>query len=139
MEHDEFLGRVQNRAGLSSRDAAERATWAPLRTLVDYYPDGQAKHIAAHLSLDLRQHLSPGRESVPQYLLDEFFQRVSERVGAPVCEAALHARAVIEVLGQVVIEQLWGRGANSASASTSETGLCRVVVNPNGLPSNWRN
>ena len=138
MKQDEFLGRVQSRGGLPSRDAAERATWATLRTLAEYYPDGQAKHIAAHLSLDIRGHLSPDREPLPPHVLDDFFRRVSERAGAPLCEAAYHARAVIEVLGQAVVEHLCD-GPDAARAGIGGTGLCRVVVNPDGLPPDWRN
>jgi uncharacterized protein (DUF2267 family) len=47
MQHDEFIGLVQNRACLSSRGDAERASGATLETLAERVPEGLAGNLAA--------------------------------------------------------------------------------------------
>jgi uncharacterized protein (DUF2267 family) len=47
MRHDEFIGHVQQRARLSSRGDAERASRATLETLGERVPEGLADNLAA--------------------------------------------------------------------------------------------
>lgn len=47
MQHDEFIGLVQNRACLSSRGDAERASGATLETLAERVPEGLVGNLAA--------------------------------------------------------------------------------------------
>jgi uncharacterized protein (DUF2267 family) len=57
MQHDEFIGLVQNRARLSSRGDAERATRAVLETLGERIPEGLAGNLAAQLPHAIGEHL----------------------------------------------------------------------------------
>ena len=53
MEHDEFVGQVQNRARLGSRGDAERAIRATLETLAERIADGTAQNLAAQLPVEI--------------------------------------------------------------------------------------
>jgi uncharacterized protein (DUF2267 family) len=103
MKHDEFIGQVQHRARLSSRGAAERATRATLETLAERLAGGEAKDLAAQLSLEIAEHLRGQWSALGErFSLDEFFRRVSLREGVDLSDAVFHARAVIEVLSEAV-------------------------------------
>ena len=49
MDHDSFIGEVQNRAELASRGEALSATRATLETLGERIEEGQATNLAAQL------------------------------------------------------------------------------------------
>jgi uncharacterized protein (DUF2267 family) len=104
MQHDEFIGRVQHHARLSSRGAAEQATRATLETLAERLAGGEAKDLAAQLPQGIDVHLRSKRpeEVGERFSLEEFFRRVSQREGVDLPKATYHARAVIEVLKEAV-------------------------------------
>ena len=60
MKHDEFIGRVQHLAQMSSRGDAERATWATLQTLGERLAGGETKDFAAQLPPQLAQYALSG-------------------------------------------------------------------------------
>ncbi|WP_395108522.1 DUF2267 domain-containing protein [Actinomadura sp. SCN-SB] len=102
MQHDDFIGQVQNRARLPSRGDAERACRATLETLGERIPEGLADNLAAQLPVEIGEHLRRteiygGRGSGERFDRHDFIERVSSRSGADEPKAAFLARAVLEV------------------------------------------
>jgi uncharacterized protein (DUF2267 family) len=107
MQHDQFIGQVQQRARLSSRGEAERATRAVLETLGDRIPEGLADNLAAQLPQEVGDHLRRteilgGAGTGIRFGLDEFVSRVSERSGFDGPKSAFVSRAVCEVVEEAV-------------------------------------
>ncbi|WP_165985474.1 DUF2267 domain-containing protein [Streptomyces sp. YIM 98790] len=106
MQHDQFIGEVQNKAGLDSRGAAERATRASLETLSERIPAGLADNIAAQLPHEIGEHMRrvATAPDVPytgmRMTTQEFFDRVASRSGAKGPAAVYQARCVMEVVGE---------------------------------------
>ena len=103
MQHDEFIGKVQQRARLSSRSQAETATEATLLTLAERLVGGSAENIAAQLDPETAQYMDDVEFGEP-FSLEEFFERVSDREGVDVPDAVHHARSVVSVLCEAVSE-----------------------------------
>jgi uncharacterized protein (DUF2267 family) len=101
MEHDAFIGHVQQRAHLPSRGDAERATRATLETVARRLEGGLAENIAAQLPPEIGRHLTV-MEPYAKLSLDEFFVEVSIREGVDLPLAVHHARAVIETLDEAL-------------------------------------
>ncbi|NLN26984.1 MAG: DUF2267 domain-containing protein [Firmicutes bacterium] len=106
MQHDEFIGHVQQRARLASRGDAERATQAVLQTLAERLAGGAAENLASELPAHLAGYVMQGElGGEPQSMtVDEFLHRVAEREGVDLPKAVFHVRAVLEVLGEAVSE-----------------------------------
>jgi uncharacterized protein (DUF2267 family) len=103
MQFHEFLGRVQNRARLSSLGDADTATRATLTTLRERLAGGEPKDVASQLTESIAQYLeAPGREEAESFSLDEFYNRVSQRAGIDRSAATFQARAVMSVLDDAV-------------------------------------
>lgn len=103
MQHDEFIGQVQNRAQLSSRGDAEVATRAVLETLGERLAGGEPDNAAAQLPKGIADYLEHEWSGVgASFSLDEFFQRVSQREQVEMPQAVYHTRVVMEVLGEAV-------------------------------------
>jgi uncharacterized protein (DUF2267 family) len=107
MQHDYFIGQVQQRARLSSRGEAERATRAVLETLGDRIPEGLADNLASQLPQEIGEHLRRtevlgGGGTGIRFGLDEFISRVSERSGFDGPKAAYTSRVVCEVVDEAV-------------------------------------
>jgi uncharacterized protein (DUF2267 family) len=103
MQHDEFIGQVQNRAQFASRGEAEFATRAVLETLAERLAGNEPDHAAAQLPKGLAaylQHTYAGTGAV--YSLDEFFYMVSRREGVELPQATYHTRVVMEVLSEAI-------------------------------------
>lgn len=102
MQHDEFIGQVQQRAQLPSRGDAERATRATLETLGERVPTGVATKLAAQLPVEIGEHL---RRTVPfgmeatgeRFDAREFVARVAARSTTDEPFAAYVTRVVCEV------------------------------------------
>ncbi|MCV2457779.1 DUF2267 domain-containing protein [Streptomyces sp. ICN988] len=86
MDHDAFIGQVQARAGLDSRDSAEAATRATLETVAERIPASLSDNLAALLPQGIGEHLrrvvttipdQPETGGRPKYR--EFLDRVSQR------------------------------------------------------------
>ena len=103
MQHDEFVGLVQNRARLSSRGEAEGATRATLETLGERIPETLVDNLAAQLPQEIGEHLRRtitmgGVGSGERFGRDEFIARVAQRDRTDDPTAAFRARVVLEVL-----------------------------------------
>lgn len=127
MQHDEFIGQVQDRARLSSRGDAERATRATLETLGERIPEGVADHLAAQLPHEIGEHLRRtevygGVATGERFGRQEFIDRVAERAGTGPQQAAFLARAVTEVVDEAT------QGGVMAKVSHSLPEDVRVLV-----------
>lgn len=112
MDHDTFIGEVQNRAELASRGEALSATRATLQTFGERIQEGEATNAAAQLPDELGRFLEEEADTTESFGFREFVTRVAEReenLDDPEDDddrsaAALHARAVIDVLDEAVTE-----------------------------------
>jgi uncharacterized protein (DUF2267 family) len=105
MQYDEFVGQVQNRAGLASKGEAIGAIRATLETFAERLAGEEASHLASQLPREIGVYLraSPGLEGRGEsFSLDEFFRRVSEKEGTDIPDAVYHTRVVVEMLGEAV-------------------------------------
>ncbi|MFF8842066.1 DUF2267 domain-containing protein [Streptomyces sp. NPDC015127] len=106
MDHDTFIGQVQDRAHLDSRGAAEAATRATLETLAERVPAGLADNLAAQLPAEIGEHLrrvvtAPDQPATGARMTNrEFFDRVAQRAGDDTPKAAHEARCVMEIVGE---------------------------------------
>lgn len=102
MQHDEFIGLVQQRARLDSRGAAEAVTRATLETLAERLADGLPGNLGAQLPPEIGRHLDQDRTE--RFELKEFWQRVADRTtpGVDVPAAAFQSRAVMSVVDEAV-------------------------------------
>ncbi|MBD2678066.1 MULTISPECIES: DUF2267 domain-containing protein [Nostoc] len=103
MQHDEFIGQVQNRAHLSSRGDAELATRATLETLAERLAGDEPFNAAAQLPRGIAEYMRHEYAGTGErFSIDEFFERVSQRESVELPDAVYHARVVIEVLSQAI-------------------------------------
>lgn len=104
MQFDEFIGKVQHRARLASRGEAERVTRAVLETLAERLAGGEAKDLAAQLPMIIKDYILeyPHAGEGRHMSLKEFYERVAERLHAPMPEAAFWTRAVMSVVQEAV-------------------------------------
>lgn len=103
MQRDRILDAIARKAGLESRDAAERAAVATLRTLGEHVSAGEAEDIAAELPDVLGSAVTTRSDETPEeFSPDEFVRRVVERENADVGneEATVHVRAVMAALAE---------------------------------------
>ncbi|WP_247728905.1 DUF2267 domain-containing protein [Halovivax limisalsi] len=106
MQYDEFIGDVQHRAQLDSREAALSTTRATLTTLSERIQPGQAENVGAQLPEEIGRHLEKVDE-VESFGWDEFVDRVADReqVGSEDREDVIYrARVVMEVVDEVIPE-----------------------------------
>jgi uncharacterized protein (DUF2267 family) len=103
MQHDRFIGLVQNRARLSSRGEAEVITRAVLETLAERLAGDEPANAAAQLPKGLAAYLQHDYAgSGMAYSLKEFLKMVSLRAGLDVSQAAYCTRVVLEVLREAI-------------------------------------
>ena len=103
MKYDEFIKHVQSTAQLESRQAAEQAARATLETVAERIVGNEASQLAAQLPEELGQYLRGHEgENGNHFKLEEFYQRVSEKVGVEPVAAAVQAKAVFTVLNAAV-------------------------------------
>lgn len=108
MQHDEFIGHVQQRARLGSRGEAERATRAALETFAERIPAGLADNLAAQLPEEISEHLhrvvkaSDEPDAGERFDRSAFIDRVAERAGGGVdtSQATHWVRVVFDVVGE---------------------------------------
>jgi uncharacterized protein (DUF2267 family) len=104
MEFDQFVGKVQQKARLSSGGEAVQAIRATLVTLGERLPGGAAENLAAQLPREIGFYLTKPDTS-DSFDLDEFLTRVAEKEAIDKPDSVYHARAVIEVLQEAVAPQ----------------------------------
>lgn len=104
MQHDQFIGHVQDRADLDSRGSAEAATRATLETLGERLAGGEPDNLAAQLPPEIGLHLGRGDGRGDPFDVEEFYRRVAERQGpgTDTADAAFHASAVLSVVRDAV-------------------------------------
>lgn len=102
MQYDTFIGNVQSRARLGSRQAAVRAIRATFQTLSERLPASEVQDLAAQLPGELAVYLDRDSEKVERFSLDELFHRVSVREHVDLPAAVYHTRVVVEVLREAV-------------------------------------
>lgn len=106
MQHDQFIGLVQEKARLESRGAAERVSRATLQALSERLTGDAAKNLAAQLPQEIGEHLrgSAAREA-DRMSFDEFVERARELEKTPAVafpDALHHVRAVMDVMTDAV-------------------------------------
>jgi uncharacterized protein (DUF2267 family) len=101
MNHDQFVGRVQHRAHLSSRGAAEAIIRATLETLGERLQKRAAARLAAQLPPEIARHLNAA-DHFEHLTLREFCGRVAVRENEDVEKALFHARCVMETLKEAI-------------------------------------
>jgi uncharacterized protein (DUF2267 family) len=97
MEHDAFVGRVQQRARLASRGDAEAAIRATLETLAERLDPGLAENLASQLPPEIGGYLLTA-DLFERLSADDFIDRVTFREGVDRPDAVFHIRAVLEVM-----------------------------------------
>ena len=103
MQTQEFLGQVQNKAGLATLGEAMRATRATLETLAERLGPDETRHLAAQLPHEIQLFLADAGMAMPErFSSNEFLLRVCAREGIDLPESTHHARAVIDVLAEAV-------------------------------------
>ena len=103
MKYQEFIKEVQERGHMASRESAEEAARATLRTLAERLAGGEPHDLASQLPEELAEHVRYDEEQKSDpFSLEEFFRRVAEKEGADEPDAVYHARAVMEVLQEAI-------------------------------------
>lgn len=97
MDYETFVGLVQSRARLGSREAAIAAIRATLETMGERLVGGELKDIASQLPREIAYYLT--RATTAQKLsLQDFHARVGAREPCDPPQAVFHARVVMSVL-----------------------------------------
>lgn len=111
MQHDEFVGLVQQRARMDSRGGAEQAARATLTALAERLAPGLPGNIAAQLPPEIGRHLSDNEDRTDRFDIGEFYDRVAEEqtTGVDRADAALHSRAVMSVVADAIDASLFGK------------------------------
>ncbi|NUB92253.1 DUF2267 domain-containing protein [Haloterrigena sp. SYSU A121-1] len=104
MQYDDFIGEVQHRAQLDSREAALSVSRATLTTLSERVQPDDAENLGAQLPDELGRFLEEV-DDVERFDFGEFVDRVAEReeIGEDDrADAAFHARVVTDVVAEAV-------------------------------------
>lgn len=106
MQYDQFIGDVQNRAQLPTREDALRVTRITLETLGDRLDEGTAENLGAQLPDEIGRFLTGG-DDAETFEWTAFVDRVVEAGDySPEDErgdAVHHARSVIDVVDDAVV------------------------------------
>ena len=102
MQFDDFITRVQEQAGLNTRDEAISITRAVLETLGERLDRKVRNGLEAQLPNELKEFLLGRVESSDQYDLQEFYNRVGARADLKYGDAVERTRQVITVLRHAV-------------------------------------
>ena len=102
MQFDDFITRVQEQAGLNTRDEAINITRAVLETLGERLDRKVRNGLEAQLPNELKEFLLGRVEHSDQYDLQEFYNRVGARADLKYGEAVERTRQVISVLRHAV-------------------------------------
>lgn len=99
MDHDEFIGTVQQRADLASRGEADSATRAVLSTLGQRVTENEAEDAAAQLPMEVGRYLNDGVDHRQQFDVEAFTDRVADSAEAEAVEDDPEgaSRAVVSV------------------------------------------
>lgn len=82
MDHDAFIGKVQQRADLASRGEADSATRAVLSTLGERITEREAEDLESQLPMEVGRYLTDDVEHAQQFDFEAFADRVAEKAQA---------------------------------------------------------
>lgn len=108
---DSFVETIQDRTGLDSREAAQDAITATLRTLGECIPDPRAKAIADELPDEFEAALVDASGTEEMFPIDEFLDRVNDRerrsdhIDEPA--ASTHVGSVMDALSNRIDRSVW--------------------------------
>ncbi len=109
MEHQEFITRVQEEAGLAAPDEAAGASKAVLGTLGEMLSPTERRHLAAQLPRAMKDYVTEWMERPPKekgrphrFGLETFYQRVAARSDVRYPTAVKRSQAVMKVLREAV-------------------------------------
>ncbi|HEX4830489.1 MAG TPA: DUF2267 domain-containing protein [Trebonia sp.] len=121
MQQEEFLGRVQDQAGLAGREDAVRACRATLETLGEWMPASLADNLAAQLPPALGEDLRrTGADTDDELGNAGFIGRIADRAGVGQEQAALIAHAVTDALAAATEGGLMARVTETLPADFRE-------------------
>lgn len=125
MQHDVFIGQVQQRGQLPSRGDAERATRATLETLAERIPEGLAENIAAQLPREIGEHLRRtvvfgGDGTGERFDQQAFITRVAIRADEDEPRAAYLSRVVLEVVDEATQGSVMAKVRESVPADIEQ-------------------
>lgn len=107
MDYDTFIGEVQNRAQLPSREDAVRVTRIALETFSERIEPAAAENLAAQLPDEIGRHLGKV-DVVERFDWDDFVDRVVEKGDYNPederADAVHHARVVVDVVDDAATE-----------------------------------
>jgi uncharacterized protein (DUF2267 family) len=105
MDYGSIIDLVAREAGGISREAAERAVEAMLRTLADRLPrENGHQHLVREVPDEMKPWLFTGTEA-ERFDAGEFLSRVARREGTDVDTALLHTGAVFAALGRALTQE----------------------------------
>lgn len=82
MKYHEFVKEVLERGHMASREEAEQATQATLRTLSERLAGGEPHDLASQLPPELAEYVRYDEEQKSDpFSLEEFFRRVTQKEG----------------------------------------------------------
>lgn len=103
MQYGEMARRVQELAGLASREEAERALTATLQTLGERVTGGEITDLLEQLPDQATFNLPQGAATRTEaFTLDTFLERIAARTGSDVAGAQRIAQAVLAVIREAV-------------------------------------
>ena len=102
MQFDEFITRVQEQAGLNTREESVGITKAVLETLGERLDRKVRNGLEAQLPNELKDFLLARAENPDRYDLPEFYNRVGARADLKYHDATERTRQVFSVLRQAV-------------------------------------
>ena len=102
MPLDWFIDRVQERAGLNSREDAEAITRAVLETLGERLDRKVRNGVLAQLPGELKELVLMRAQESEQYNVEEFFNRVGARADLTYQDVTERTRQVLSVLREAI-------------------------------------
>jgi uncharacterized protein (DUF2267 family) len=102
MQFGEFIDRVQERTGLSSRDDVEAVIKAVLETLGERLDRKVRNGVEAQLPNELKESLLVRAQAIGQYNVEEFFNRVGARADLTYQDATERTRQVLSILREAI-------------------------------------
>jgi uncharacterized protein (DUF2267 family) len=102
--YDEFITKVQERAGIDDRREAERLTIEVLQELIDRLTGDEAHDLLSQLSGELHRAVIVSPSPIP-ITYDEFVDRIAAELEMSRAEARERIRAVFAALREAVS---WG-------------------------------
>jgi len=102
MQFGEFIDRVQERTGLSSRDDVEAVIKAVLETLGERLDRKVRNGVEAQLPNELKESLLVRAQATGQYNVEESFNRVRARADLTYQDATERTRQVLSILREAI-------------------------------------